>query len=180
MQRIFSLGICAFAAAAIVILAAACGGDDDSTTPVKASATAGSNPATSPTAGQSSNTSAAVVNQTVTTASGLKYADTVVGTGAAAKKCDMVTVTYVGTFTNGTKFDASADHGGSFSFVLGAGQVIKGWDEGVAGMKVGGKRTLYVPYALAYGAAAYGPIPAKSDLVFDVGLLKTATSSTNC
>jgi FKBP-type peptidyl-prolyl cis-trans isomerase FkpA len=98
--------------------------------------------------------------------------DTVVGTGAEAKAGDTVTVQYVGSLTNGTIFDASKNHGTSgFSFALGAGQVIKGWDEGVAGMKVGGTRTLVIPASLGYGAQSVGSIPANSTLVFQVELI---------
>ena len=104
----------------------------------------------------------------------LKIDDEVVGTGAEAKAGDSVTVHYVGTLTNGTIFDASRNHGTSgFTFTLGAGQVIKGWDMGVAGMKVGGKRKLTIPAELAYGNRAVGGvIPANSDLIFTVELLK--------
>lgn len=98
--------------------------------------------------------------------------DEVVGTGAEAKTGDSVTVQYVGMFTNGTVFDASANHGTQgFTFNLGAGQVIKGWDEGVVGMKVGGKRELVIPASLGYGSQVVGPIPANSTLVFQVELL---------
>lgn len=104
----------------------------------------------------------------------LMMKDDIVGTGAVAAAGDTVTVQYVGTLTNGTVFDASANHGSDgFTFTLGAGQVIKGWDEGVAGMKEGGTRTLLIPAALAYGAQSPAPsIPANSDLVFKVELLK--------
>ena len=101
----------------------------------------------------------------------LMISDQAVGTGAVAQAGDQVTVSYVGMLANGTVFDASANHGGSFTFTLGAGQVIKGWDEGVAGMKVGGKRELVIPASLGYGAQANGPIPASSTLVFEVQLL---------
>ena len=106
----------------------------------------------------------------------LQITDLTVGTGATAVAGDMVTVNYVGALTNGQVFDASANHGTTgFTFKLGAGQVIKGWDEGVAGMKVGGKRKLVIPAALAYGDQAVGNvIPAGSTLVFDVELLKVA------
>jgi FKBP-type peptidyl-prolyl cis-trans isomerase len=97
--------------------------------------------------------------------------DEVVGTGTEAKAGDSVTVQYVGMLTNGTVFDASANHGTQgFTFNLGAGQVIKGWDEGVVGMKVGGKRELVIPASLGYGAQAVGSIPANSTLVFEVEL----------
>ncbi len=99
--------------------------------------------------------------------------DEVIGTGAEAKAGDSVTVQYVGMLTNGQVFDASKNHGDAgFTFKLGAGQVIKGWDEGVAGMKVGGKRQLIIPASLGYGPQAVGPIPANSTLVFEVELLK--------
>jgi peptidylprolyl isomerase len=107
-----------------------------------------------------------------TTPSGLQYADERIGTGAIAQPGNTVSVNYLGTLTNGTKFDSSYDRGEPFSFLLGAGQVIKGWDEGVAGMRVGGKRKLVIPADLAYGNQAVGSvIPANSVLVFEVELL---------
>lgn len=103
----------------------------------------------------------------------LQVSDEVVGTGAIAETGDVVTVHYVGSLTNGTVFDASANRGSEgFTFTLGAGEVIKGWDLGVAGMKVGGKRKLVIPPGLAYGDRAIGNvIPANSTLVFEVELL---------
>jgi FKBP-type peptidyl-prolyl cis-trans isomerase len=103
----------------------------------------------------------------------LQATDEVVGTGPVAEAGDIVTVNYVGSLTNGTVFDASANHGSTgFTFPLGAGQVIKGWDLGVAGMKVGGKRKLVIPADLAYGSQAIGDvIPANSTLIFEVELL---------
>jgi FKBP-type peptidyl-prolyl cis-trans isomerase len=111
-----------------------------------------------------------------TTIGGMKVVDEVVGTGDEAVTGSNVTVHYVGTLTNGTVFDASRNHGNDgFTFALGAGQVIKGWDEGVKGMKVGGKRKLTIPPEMAYGSRAIGNvIPANSTLVFEVELLKVA------
>jgi FKBP-type peptidyl-prolyl cis-trans isomerase len=113
-----------------------------------------------------------VQGDVITTASGLKIDDLKVGDGAEAKKGDTVSVHYTGTLKDGTKFDSSLDRGQPFSFTLGAGMVIKGWDEGVAGMKVGGKRKLIIPAELAYGNQAKGKIPANSELTFEVELLK--------
>ncbi|XXT24410.1 FKBP-type peptidyl-prolyl cis-trans isomerase [Sorangium sp. So ce429] len=94
------------------------------------------------------------------------------GTGAEAKPGQTVTVHYVGTLTNGNKFDSSRDRGKGFSFNLGAGQVIKGWDQGVAGMKIGGIRKLTIPPELGYGARGFPPvIPPNSTLLFEVELL---------
>jgi len=98
--------------------------------------------------------------------------DTVVGTGLEAKVGDVISVHYVGMLTDGTKFDSSVDRGEPFSFTLGAGQVIPGWDQGLVGMKEGGSRTLLIAPELAYGAQAVGPIPANSALQFEVQLLK--------
>ncbi len=111
---------------------------------------------------------------TMPTETELKVTDEVVGTGAAAAAGDSVTVNYVGSLTNGTVFDASANHGTTgFTFVLGVGQVIKGWDQGIVGMKEGGKRKLVIPASMAYGDQAIGNvIPANSTLVFEVELLK--------
>lgn len=97
--------------------------------------------------------------------------DTVVGTGAEAVNGKKITVNYTGTLDDGTKFDSSIDRNQPFDFTLGAGQVIKGWDQGVLGMKVGGKRTLVIPASLGYGATATGSIPANSTLHFDIELL---------
>ena len=116
---------------------------------------------------------AAAKEKTVTTASGLKYEDLTVGEGAEAKSGDRVSVHYTGWLENGTKFDSSVDRGRAFDFPLGAGRVIKGWDQGVAGMKVGGKRKLTIPPALGYGErGAGGVIPPNATLVFEVELLK--------
>jgi len=106
------------------------------------------------------------------TASGLEYWDIKVGAGAVAQAGQHVKVDYTGWLTNGKKFDSSVGTGKPFDFLLGAAQVIKGWDEGVAGMKVGGKRQLRIPPDLAYGAAGYpGAIPANATLIFDVQLV---------
>ncbi len=130
--------------ALILLTLAACGGGGDS--------------ATSPSGGTGT----------------LVVEDLVVGTGATAAAGDTVTVNYVGTFTNGTKFDSSYDAGRPYSFRVGAGQVIAGWDQGVPGMKVGGKRRLTIPPSLAYGSSAYGQIPGNSTLVFEIELLAIA------
>ena len=106
------------------------------------------------------------------TPSGLEYWDIRPGTGATAKTGQKVSVHYTGWLTTGKKFDSSVDAGKPYSFTIGAGEVIKGWDEGVAGMKVGGKRQLRVPPQLAYGERGYpGAIPPNSTLIFDVRLL---------
>lgn len=112
-----------------------------------------------------------------TTASGLKYEETTVGTGAEAKHGQKISVHYSGYLDQGggkkgKKFDSSVDRGEPFSFTLGIGQVIAGWDEGVAGMKIGSKRTLYIPSELGYGSRGAGSdIPPNANLIFDVELL---------
>lgn len=108
----------------------------------------------------------------VTTASGLKYTELKPGDGATAKAGDTVRVHYTGTLENGKKFDSSRDRGTPLEFQVGVGQVIKGWDEGIAGMKVGGQRSLVIPPDLGYGAAgAGGVIPPNATLIFDVELV---------
>jgi FKBP-type peptidyl-prolyl cis-trans isomerase len=108
-----------------------------------------------------------------TTPSGLQYTDTIEGTGPVAKSGDNVEVHYTGTFPDGRKFDSSKDRKQPFRFKLGAGMVIKGWDEGVAGMKVGGTRQLIIPSELGYGSrGAGGAIPPNAVLHFEVELLK--------
>ena len=112
----------------------------------------------------------AAKSDTVTTASGLKYVDLKVGAGAMPQAGHKVTVHYTGWFTNGQKFDSSKDRNQPFIFAIGQGQVIRGWDEGVATMKIGGVRKLIIPPNLAYGEGGRGPIPPNSTLIFEVEL----------
>ena len=112
------------------------------------------------------------LDNAIVTPSGLKYIDTEVGTGDSPTTGQTVKVHYTGTLTDGKKFDSSLDRGQPFSFKIGVGKVIKGWDEGVATMKVGGKRTLIIPPDLGYGErGAGGVIPGNATLLFDVELL---------
>jgi FKBP-type peptidyl-prolyl cis-trans isomerase len=113
-----------------------------------------------------------MTEQFVTNPSGLKYLDIQDGTGPTAQPGQKAKVHYTGWLASGQKFDSSLDRRDPFEFTLGAGQVIKGWDEGVAGMKVGGKRKLMIPPALGYGArGAGGVIPPNAELIFEVELL---------
>src|SRR6266851_2662456 len=156
MKQRFAL---VFSLIAILGIAFGCGSANKSSTP-----------------GTTSTSSSMKVNgQPTTTASGLQYWDIVVGTGATAVAGNTVKVHYSGFLTTGEKFDSSRDRGEPFSFPLGAGQVIKGWDEGVAGMKVGGQRQLRIPPQLGYGTAgAGGAIPPNATLIFDVELLEVS------
>jgi FKBP-type peptidyl-prolyl cis-trans isomerase FkpA len=123
--------------------------------------------------GCASSDSTPTEGEMITTPSGLKYQDLVPGNGDAAKAGQTVEVHYTGWLTSGAKFDSSKDHGKPFSFRLGAGRVIQGWDEGVAGMKIGGKRKLWIPSALGYGREGSPPvIPPNAELIFEVELLR--------
>ncbi|MEE8125712.1 MAG: FKBP-type peptidyl-prolyl cis-trans isomerase [Nitrospirales bacterium] len=111
-------------------------------------------------------------SEMVTTASGLQYVDIVVGSGREAHAGATAVVHYTGTLTDGTKFDSSKDRNQPFPFALGAGRVIKGWDEGVEGMKIGGTRKLVIPPQLGYGSRGAGAsIPPNATLIFEVELL---------
>ncbi len=116
---------------------------------------------------------AATENTMTTMDNGLKIQDLKVGTGPEAKAGDTISVNYIGSLENGTVFDASANHGGPATFQIGVGQLIKGWDIGIPGMKVGGKRKLVVPPSLGYGSQniGNGAIPPNSTLVFEVELM---------
>ncbi len=141
-------------------------GDNTTTTASAApAASASAKPAAAPSA------SAAPAAPPIDPNAKLTSTDLTVGKGAACKAGDKVSVHYVGTLTDGTKFDSSRDHGKPFTFTLGKGMVIKGWDDGVAGMKVGGKRKLVIPPNLGYGSRGMGKIPAGSTLVFEVELM---------
>ena len=113
-----------------------------------------------------------IVDQEITTASGLKYIDEMIGTGSVPKAGDKVKVHYTGTLEDGTKFDSSRDRNKPFEFTLGVGQVIKGWDEGLFTMKPGGKRKLIIPSELGYGSRSAGNIPPNSTLIFAVELIE--------
>ncbi len=130
--------------------------------------------ACSPTATNTSGDASSMTDSAdlVTTDSGLKYTDVTVGDGASPEQGDEVVVHYTGRLTNGTVFDSSYDRGEPFRFTLGGGQVIQGWDEGVASMQVGGKRILVIPPELGYGSrGAGGVIPPNATLEFEVELL---------
>jgi len=148
--------------ALIALLACGCGATSGGT---------GSSTESTGTTTQAS-TGSTTTGGTVRLGSGLQYEDLKVGDGPVAENGQTVTVNYTGWLTDGTKFDSSLDAGKPFEFALGAGQVIRGWDEGVKGMKVGGKRKLTIPPDLGYGAqGAGGVIPPNATLVFEVELL---------
>lgn len=107
-----------------------------------------------------------------TTSSGLKLHDFVIGTGEVASTRDRTTVHYTGWLMDGTKFDSSVDRDDPFEFTVGVGAVIRGWEEGVLGMRVGGKRQLVIPPDLGYGPSGSGPIPPNATLIFEIELLK--------
>jgi peptidylprolyl isomerase len=114
-----------------------------------------------------------MINKEITTESGLKYVDHVIGTGATPQAGQTIAVHYTGTLTDGTKFDSSVDRGQPFVFQIGMGKVIKGWDEGILSMRAGGKRTLTIPPELGYRAQGAGNvIPPNATLIFEVELLE--------
>lgn len=168
MRRTLWLGM--LASVLLVSTAVSCGGDDE-TVP------ATSTPRTEATSvAQQSDGNAPGIPElhgdVQTTASGLAYIDEKVGDGASPQTGQRVTVHYTGWLTTGKKFDSSRDRGQPFVFAIGTRSVIQGWDEGVASMKVGGKRRLIIPAALGYGARGAPPvIPANAKLIFDVELL---------
>ena len=149
--KINSIPLFLLLSAVVLVLAACGGGNQIADTPTPAGDTLGAG---------------------VTTASGLQLQDLEVGYGPEARAGDVASMHYIGWLEDGTKFDSSLDRGRPFEFTLGAGEVIKGWDEGVAGMKVGGKRTLTIPPELGYGTRGFGDIiPPNATLIFEVELL---------
>ncbi len=158
---------------ALLLLAGAAGCQSDDTAKTETAATETAATETAANEGGETTEGTAVDENAITTESGLQYVDYTVGDGASPKAGDMVTVHYTGSLTDGTKFDSSVDRGQPFQFKIGVGQVIKGWDEGVMSMAIGGKRKLIIPPELGYGArGAGGVIPPNATLLFDVELLK--------
>ena len=145
----------------LVLLIGACGDDKKDSSSNDAGGSTEASASTQPEAGCSADATELP--------GGLCYVDTEVGDGPEVKKGDVLSMNYTGKLADGTVFDASDKHGGPFEFKLGAGVVIQGWDEGIVGMKVGGKRTLTIPPELGYGESGYPPvIPPNATLVFDV------------
>jgi len=162
-MRIRSLGLVALA-----VLAVAGCKENGSTT--SSSSAEGSSTSTPPAV--SSTPAEGTASGDIVTRSGLRYRDDVVGQGAEATNGRQVSVLYTGTLVNGTQFDSNQDRTHPLQFVLGAGRVIEGWEEGIKGMKVGGRRHLVIPSNLGYGAQGYPPdIPGNATLIFDVELL---------
>lgn len=154
------------------VLVLACGGDSGGTTDgtdAEASATAAATPDSA-----CRSLTAVPADSMSATGSGLRYLQLAEGSGASASPGDTVVVHYTGCLTDGTLFDASRDRGQPFSFVLGTGQVIAGWDEGLEGMKPGGERILRIPPELGYGSSGGGPIPPDATLLFRVELMEVA------
>lgn len=174
---LISLGVM-FAAVLVLVIAQFMGGASAAIASDRASATptvAASIPNTTTNTMSDALTASNPGGETVTTPSGLKYKEIKVGTGALPTAGQTVFVHYVGTLENGTKFDSSRDRNSPFSFKLGVGQVIKGWDEGLSTMKVGGRRQLTIPAELGYGSRGAGAvIPPNSVLIFDVELLSVS------
>jgi len=165
-------------AGALLALVPGCGskGDDTNSAPAESQNTSSQSAPAAPTVDLQMPDTTTIGGKKVTlksTPSGLRFYDIKAGTGPSPRAGQTASVQYTGTLLDGTKFDSSYDHGAApFDFPVGAGQVIKGWDEGVATMKVGGKRRLVVPGDLAYGAASPTPaIPPNATLVFDVELV---------
>ena len=157
-------------ATAVLLLAVGC--QQSSTTTSGGDATGGKTASTSTTETAPATTAApSAVGQEVTMPNGLKYVDLIVGSGATAETGKRVAVHYTGWLTDNTKFDSSLDRGQPYPFTLGAREVIQGWDEGIKGMRIGGKRKLTIPPDLGYGASGYGPIPANATLIFEVELM---------
>jgi len=162
---------------ALALSLAGCAGNSKSKTSVSSvtsstSATSTTPTTTAPSGAASGTATTTAAAKEVTMPNGLKYEDLKVGDGQIAESGMTAQVHYTGWLTDGTKFDSSVDRGQPFSFKLGAGQVIRGWDEGVKGMRVGGKRKLTIPPDMGYGAAgAGGVIPPNATLIFDVELL---------
>jgi peptidylprolyl isomerase len=160
----------------VVLLAVGCSSEPKKSEPAKAPPKGSAPPASQPTEPASQPMQPAggdaKVSSLTTTPSGLQYRDDKVGTGATPTKGQTIVVHYTGTFTDGKKFDSSYDRNEPIEFPIGVGRVIKGWDEGVGSMKVGGKRHLVIPPELAYGHDGRDGIPADSTLVFDVELLE--------
>ncbi|MGD0205023.1 MAG: FKBP-type peptidyl-prolyl cis-trans isomerase [Dehalococcoidia bacterium] len=166
MKRM-SLGLALLLGIGLTVPLAACGGGGKEASPTPTTRTTPTAPATQVQGGPP------VVSGTPTaTTSGLQFIDIKVGTGDSPQTGDTVEVNYTGWLADGTEFDSSLDPSHPFSFVIGTGKVIKGWDEGVASMKVGGQRRLIIPPELAYGQRGYpNVIPANAQLIFDVELL---------